>query len=90
MRNQAVLHGYGAVLDRMTSDDYTFIKLRGEMRTKQEILKAVRIGIHYDSRQIFDLTVRVYVNVVSGCSQRLHLGNIGGKATSEVNMQRWF
>lgn len=29
MRNQAILHGDGAVLDRMTSDDYTFITLRG-------------------------------------------------------------
>ena len=32
-RNQAVLHGDVAALDRMTSDDYTFITLRGELRT---------------------------------------------------------
>jgi hypothetical protein len=29
MRNQAVLHGDVAVLDRLTSDDYTFITLKG-------------------------------------------------------------
>ena len=28
MRNQAVLHGDVAALDRMTSDDYTFVTLR--------------------------------------------------------------
>jgi hypothetical protein len=31
-RNQAVLHGDVSVLDRMTSDDYTFITLRGDLR----------------------------------------------------------
>ncbi len=44
MRNEAVLHGDVSVLDRMTSDDYTFVTLRGEMRTKQEILKGSRRG----------------------------------------------
>ena len=38
-RNQAVLHGDVAALDRMTSDDYTFITLKGELRTKADILK---------------------------------------------------
>lgn len=69
MRNEAVLHGDVSVLDRMTSDDYTFVTLRGEMRTKQEILKGCTSGsFHYDSREIFDLKVRVYGNtaVVTG------------------------
>lgn len=35
-RNEAILHGDAATLDRMTSDDYTFITLRGELRTKRE------------------------------------------------------
>jgi len=71
MRNQAILHGDVGVLDRMTSDDYTFITLRGEMRTKQEILKGFLSGsFHYESREIFDLKVRVYGNtaVVTGRS----------------------
>ena len=37
-RNQAILHGDAVALERMTSDDYTFITLRGEMRTKAEIV----------------------------------------------------
>lgn len=53
MRNQAVLHGDAAALDRMTSDDYTFVTLRGEMRTKSDILKGFASGsFHYESRQI--------------------------------------
>src|SRR5215472_8784537 len=55
-RNQAVLHGDVAVLDRLTSDDYTFITLKGEMRTKAEILKGFTSGsFHYESREISDL-----------------------------------
>ena len=49
MRNRAVLHGDVAVLDRMTSDDYTFVTLKGEMRTKSEILKGFASGsFHYE------------------------------------------
>ena len=59
-RNQAVQHGDVAELDRMTSDDYTFITLRGEMRTKSDILKGFASGsFHYESRQVSDLKVRV-------------------------------
>lgn len=70
-RNQALLHGDVAALDKMTSDDYTFITLRGEMRTKSEILKGFASGsFKYESRQIFDLNVRVYGDsaVVTGRS----------------------
>ena len=68
-RNQAVLHGDVAALGRMTSDDYTFITLRGEMRTKTDILKGFASGsFHYESREISDLTVRIYQNtaIVTG------------------------
>ena len=33
-RNEAIVHGDAAALERMTSDDYTFITLRGELRTQ--------------------------------------------------------
>ena len=53
IRNKAVLHGDVAALDRMTSDDYTFITLRGELRTKSDILKGFSSGsFKYESRQI--------------------------------------
>jgi ketosteroid isomerase-like protein len=61
MRNQAVVHGDVALLDRLTADDYTFITLKGELRTKAEILKGFASGsFHYESREISDLKVRVY------------------------------
>lgn len=60
-RNQAILNGDAATLERMTSDDYTFITLRGELRTKSEIVKGFQSGsFKYDSRTISDLNVRVY------------------------------
>jgi hypothetical protein len=43
--------GRCAALDRMTSDDYRFVTLRGEMRTKAEILKGFASGsFKYESR----------------------------------------
>jgi len=77
-RNQAVLHGDVATLDRMTSDDYTFITLRGELRTKSDILKGFASGsFHYDSRQISDLKVRVYSGtpIVTGRSVQKGMEN---------------
>jgi ketosteroid isomerase-like protein len=68
-RNQAILHNDVAVLDRLTADDYTFITLRGELRTKAEVLRNFKTGAaKYDSRAISDLKVRVYGNsaVVTG------------------------
>src|SRR5262249_16514798 len=77
-RNQAVLHGDVGKLDRMTSDDYTFVTLRGEMRTKSDILKGFASGsFHYESRQISDLNVRVYGStaVVTGRSVQKGMEN---------------
>ena len=70
-RNRAILTGDFAALDRMTSDDYTFITLRGELRTKSEIVKGFKSGsFKYESRQISDLNVRLYgtTAVVTGRS----------------------
>jgi ketosteroid isomerase-like protein len=79
-RNQAVLHGDVAALDRMTSDDYTFITLRGEMRTKSDILKGFASGsFHYESRQISDLNVRVYGNTALVTGRSIQKGMENGK-----------
>jgi hypothetical protein len=40
----ALCHIGVAALDRMTSDDYTFITLRGELRIKSDILKGFASG----------------------------------------------
>ena len=79
-RNQAVLHGDVTALDRMTSDDYTFITLRGELRTKSDILKGFASGsFHYDSRQISDLKVRVYGDTAVVTGRSVQKGMENGK-----------
>ena len=72
-RNEAIVHGDAAALERMTSDDYTFITLRGELRTKAEIVKGFSTGaFKYGSREISDLNMRVYGDaaVVTGRSSQ--------------------
>jgi ketosteroid isomerase-like protein len=72
-RNSAIINGDAAALERMTSDDYTFITLRGELRTKAEIIQGFKSGsFHYDSREISDLNVRIYGStaVVTGRSNQ--------------------
>jgi ketosteroid isomerase-like protein len=68
-RNQAVLKGDAATLDRMTSDDYTLVDSRGKFMTKAQILDGFKSGsIKFESRELSDLNVRVYGNtaVVTG------------------------
>ena len=79
-RNQAVLDGDVATLDRMTSDDYTFITLKGELRTKSNILKGFASGsFHYDSRQVSDLKVRVYRDTAIVTGRSVQKGIENGK-----------
>ena len=60
-RNEAILRGDSTALAAMTSDDYTFITIRGELRTKAEIVKGFASGsFKYDAREISDLNVRIY------------------------------
>ncbi len=87
-RNQAILKGDVAALDRMTSDDYTFITLRGELRTKAEILKDFRSGsIKYQSRAISDLNIRVYGNSVVVTGRAIQKGMENGK---DYSGDYWF
>ena len=80
VRNQAVLRGDVAVLERMTSDDYTFITLRGELRTKSEILKGFASGsFKFESRQISDLNVRVYGDTAVVTGRSVQKGTENGK-----------
>ena len=51
-RNRAIISGDADALDRMTSDDYTFITLRGELRTKAEIIQGFKSGsFHQKGRE---------------------------------------
>ena len=79
-RNQAVVKGDAAALDRMTSDDYTFITLRGEMRSKADIIKGFASGsFKYESRQISDLNVRIYGDTAVVTGRSVQKGVENGK-----------
>ncbi len=79
-RNRAILTGDAAALERMTSDDYTFITLRGELRTKAEIVRGFQSGsFKYDSRTISDLNVRVYGDTAIVTGRSTQKGSENGK-----------
>ncbi len=79
-RNRAITSGDAVALERMTSDDYTFITLRGELRTKTEIVQGFKSGsFHYDSRQISDLNVRMYENTAIVTGRSTQKGRENGK-----------
>ncbi len=79
-RNRAIVNGDAAALEQMTSDDYTFITLRGELRTKAEIVKGFRSGsFHYDNRRISDLSVRVYGETAVVTGRSVQSGHENGK-----------
>ena len=70
-RNDAIVRGDAAALERMTADEYTFINLRGGIQLKSEIVKGFASGSYkYQSRQISELNVRMYGDtaVVTGRS----------------------
>ena len=79
-RNRAILKGDAAALDRMTADDYTFITLRGEVRTKSEIVKGFQSrSFKYDSRTISDLKIRVYGDTAIVTGRSTQKGSENGK-----------
>jgi len=79
-RNRAILSGDAATLDRMTAEDYTFITLRGELRTKAEIVKGFQSGaFKYESRTISELKVRVYGDTAVVTGRSTQKGEEDGK-----------
>jgi uncharacterized protein (TIGR02246 family) len=79
-RNRAIVQGDAAALERMTADDYTFITLRGELRTKSEIVKGFQSGsFKYESRQISDLRIRVYGDTAVVTGRSTQKGRENGK-----------
>jgi uncharacterized protein (TIGR02246 family) len=79
-RNRAIVRGDASVLERMTADDYTFITLRGELRTKSDIVKGFQSGsFRYQSRQISDLKIRVYGNSAIVTGRSTQRGSENGK-----------
>jgi len=87
-RNQAILKGDAAAIERMTSDDYTFITLKGELRTKAEIVKGFASGaFKYQFRTISDLSIRVYGDTAVVTGRSVQKGVENGK---DYSGDYWF
>jgi ketosteroid isomerase-like protein len=87
-RNQAIIHGDAAALERMTSDDYTFVTLRGETLGKSDIVRNFRSGAaKYQSRTISDLNIRVYGNSAVVTGRAVQKGAENGK---DYSGDYWF
>ena len=79
-RNQAILKADAAALERMTADDYTFITLKGELRTKADIVKGFASGsFKYQSRSISDLNIRIYGETAIVTGRSVQQGTENGK-----------
>ena len=87
-RNRAIVSGDYATLDRMPSEDYTFVTLRGEMRMKAQITQGFKSGaFKYQSREISDLNVRVYGNAAVVTGRSIQKGIEDGK---DYSGDYWF
>jgi ketosteroid isomerase-like protein len=59
--DEAIVGSDVSVLDKMTSDDFTFISLNGELHAKAEVLKYVAThASQYEYRKTDDLVVRMH------------------------------
>jgi len=78
--NAAIAHADVATLDKMSSDDYSFITPRGFLVTKAQLLKAIGSGeFAYEYRQVYDLRVRVYGAAAVVTGRTLYTGQRQGK-----------
>jgi ketosteroid isomerase-like protein len=87
-RNQAIVRGDAATLERMTSEDYTFVTLRGEMLGKAAIVRNFASGAaKYQSRTISDLNIRVYGDCAVVTGRAVQKGAENGK---DYSGDYWF
>jgi len=85
-RNEAILKGDTATLDKLTSDDYTNTTAQGTIEKKADIMDGFKSGkIKFDSRELSDLSVRVYGNTAVVTGQVNQKGTNNGKDTSGQN-----
>ena len=85
-RNEAILKGDTATLDKLTSDDYTNTTAQGKIEKKSDIMDGFKSGkIKFDSRELSDLDVRVYGNTAVVTGQVAQKSTNNGADTSGQN-----
>ncbi len=79
-RAAAAVKGDTATLEKQTSDDYTFINLRGQMQDKSQMVNAFKTGqTKLTSNDLSDMKVRVYGNTAVITGKADIKGTLGGK-----------
>ena len=82
-RNEALVHGDAAALDRLNSADYTVVNEWGHVLTKAQILDGFKSGaIKFESREQSDLNIRVYGNTAVVIGRVVEKGTQNGKSMS--------
>ena len=85
-RNEAILKGDTATLDKLTSDDYTNTTAQGKIEKKADIMDGFKSGkIKFDSRELSNLDVRVYGNTAVVTGQVNQKSTNNGADTSGQN-----
>jgi ketosteroid isomerase-like protein len=80
--NEAFVRGDVTTLDRNLADDYMSTSPLGVVRTKVQVLEALRTGERrYESLDFDDVRVRVYGNAVVLTSHRTERGQYRGQDT---------
>lgn len=82
-RNQAMVRGDTATLDRTTADDYTVINPSGQLGNKAQMLADIRSGdLKYQAIEVEDVTVRFYGDAAILSGRRTVKGQHRGKDIS--------
>jgi len=82
-RNEALVHGDVAELDRMNSADYTVVNEWGQLLTKAQILEGFKSGaLKFESREQSDLNIRVHGNTAVVIGRVVEKGTQNGKSMS--------
>jgi ketosteroid isomerase-like protein len=82
-RAAASVKGDVAIMEKQTSDDYTFINLYGQMSDKSQMVNGFKTGrTKLTSNELSDVKVRVYGDTAIVTGKADIKGTLAGKETS--------
>ena len=83
--NAALANRDVAALEKMMSEDFTFVTPRGDLRTRQDVLKAVGAGsIGNEYLESSDLRIRIYADTAIVTGRAVQTAQRAGKDYTEM------
>ena len=83
--NAALANRDVAALEKMMSEDFTFVTPRGDLRTRQDILKAVAAGsIGNEYLESSDLRIRIFADTAVVTGRAVQTAQRAGKDYTEM------